>query len=103
MRRLAKPRGAPDSRSVDRPKGILLDKVAVINRRTVQGILNVAQLVDGAHRLSAFSLDVGGQSHDRVEHHLVGGYFAEVLDQVLGVLAQRWDVALDDGLLFARK
>ena len=96
---MAKLRSGAGRRSVDGLERILLDEVAVINQRPVQGVLNVAQLVDGAHGFAVFALDVSCQGLDGIEHHLVGGHFAEVLNQVLGILSKCRDVPLDDGLL----
>ena len=96
---MAKLRSGAGRRSVDGIERILLDEVAVINQRPVQGVLNFAQLVDGAHGFAVFALDVSSQGLDGIEHHLVGGHFAEVLNQVLGILSQCRDVPLDDGLL----
>ncbi len=85
---LAKLRSGAVRRSVDALERILLDEVAVIDQRAVQGVLNVAQLVDGAHGFALFALDVSCQGLDGIEHHLVGGNFTEVLNPVLGILSQ---------------
>ena len=70
---LAKLRSGAGRRLVDGLERILLDEVAVINQRLLQGVLNVAQLVDGAHRFA-----VSAQGLDGIEYHLVGGNFTEV-------------------------
>ncbi|SVA29544.1 uncharacterized protein METZ01_LOCUS82398 [marine metagenome] len=85
---LAKLRSGAGRRSVDGLERILLDEVAVINQRPVLGVLNVAQLVDGAHGFALFALDVSCQGLDGIEHHLVGANFTEVLNPVLGILSQ---------------
>jgi hypothetical protein len=80
---LTKLRSGAGQRLVDSLERILLDEVAVINQRLLQGALNVAQLVDGAHRFA-----VSAQGLDGIEYHLVGGNFTEVLNPVLGILSQ---------------
>ena len=50
--------------------------------------------------LAVSCVDIRRKGLRPYRHHLRGGYLAEVLNEMLGVLFQRRDIALDDGLFF---
>ena len=79
---------------------ILLNKVPIVCEGLVEGVADVAELVDGAHGLAVGHLNVRRKGLDGVEHHLRGGDFAKVLDEMLGVPLQRRNITRDDSLFF---